>query len=743
MTRFALLLLLCWICVIGATPAFSASESSPKPEIAGVQVGLAGHYKAGLWTPVRVTLRGVDGIAQGQVTLTVPDADGVPSRVSSPLPSAEDGQSSETSVLLYARFGRVKGQLAVEVSLGDEVLDRRVFNHSDGPGFRPAVSSERDLIVTVGPSSTGLEEALGTARYGQEKAVVARLDSLCDLPSQWHGYEGVHTLVISTSDPQCLSGLTADSDRIAALDEWVQMGGKLILFVGSRGEEVLCRRPEAALSRFAPGRLEKMVPLLQSRFIALETYSNCSVSIPPPKGKTQIPYLVEVQGRIEARDGVLPLVVRTTRGFGQVMFVAADLDLHPFADWPDRKLLLAALLGLPATPVDEDDQGTAVMHYGFNNMAGQLRSALDQFAGISVLPFGLAVALIFLYILAIGPGDYFFLRKVARRMQLTWITFPLIVVAFSVTAYILAHRSKGDRILVNQIDLVDVDAASGRLRGTAWANVFTPRTDRYDFAFQPQLPGGESSAEAKTITAWLGLTGGALGGMDPRTVEPEIWRGHYAFSERLDSLSEVPMQVWSTKSLTARWTAPIDPLVEARLVNEDAVPVGTVSNSLDVPLTECLLAYRHHAYELGTIGPGQSVGVGPTLRRRELKSLLTGQQIVLDDKDDFRQEITPYDQASLDPLYVLRAMIFFAKAGGRLYTGLSNQYQGFVDLSDLLKTDRAILVARIPQDDTAAGQYRGADLTCDGKPIPDAQVNRTTLYRFVFPVQTAEARRAE
>ncbi len=68
------------------------------------------------------------------------------------------------------------------------------------------------------------------------------------------------------------------------------------------------------------------------------------------------------------------------------------------------------------------------MHYGYSDLAGQMRSALDRFTGVRQAPFWLVAGLIVAYILLIGPGDYFFLRKVVRRMEWTWLTFPSIVV---------------------------------------------------------------------------------------------------------------------------------------------------------------------------------------------------------------------------------------------------------------------------------------------------------------------------
>ena len=742
MIRGAVVFLLTGLLSLGPT---AAGQQAGGPEIVGVRVGLAGRYKAGCWTPVEVTLRGAGKLNQGRLILTVPDGDGIPSRVSTPLPCpAADCETDETAVVLYARFGRIKSELAVELRTEDRLLDRKDLKPGDNPRYLPAILSDQELVVTVGRASLGVEDAVILLRQNPDKrTVVVRLDDLDGLPTQWFGYEGVDTVVLSTSDPEIYADSEPVRSRIAALDEWVRLGGRLVVCAGEEAEAMFRRKPEAPLARFAPGRLEKMVSLRLTN--AWELYCGSSVRVPVSRGGIRVPYLVDVEGKIEAADGPLPLVIRAARGFGQVVVVAADLDRPPLAEWEDRQLLMGKLLGYPATPIDEDLEGTAVMHYGFTDLAGQLRSALDHFSNVWLVPFSLVVVLVVLYILAIGPGDYFFLRKVVRRMQLTWVTFPLIVVAFSMTAYLLAHRFKGDQIRVNQVDLVDVDctaeegARSSRVRGTAWANVFSPRMGRYDLAFQPRLPEGRPVGETTALCAWLGLPGDALGGMNPTAAEPVIWKEPYDFATELDALRGVPIQVWSTKSLTARWTARIDAGVEARLIEEDSLPRGTITNTLAFPLSQCLLAYGSRVYELGTIEPGRSITVAARLMKpRELKSLLTGRQIIFDkEKEDYRPQATPYDRASLDAEYILRTMMFFEDAGGRRYTGLSNRYQGFVDLSHLLKTNRAVLVARAELHASNA-PHHGATLLLNGQPIPQAQLRHTTIYRFVFPVESGE-----
>ena len=449
-----------------------------------------------------------------------------------------------------------------------------------------------------------------------------------------------------------------------------------------------------------------------------------------------MPRLVDIRGVVEATEGNVPVIVRSTYGLGQVVFVAADLERPPFKSWVGRGRLLNRLLDRPSTATDEASQGGAVMHSGYVDLSGKLRSELDHYTGVKMVPFWVVGGLILLYILLIGPGDYFFLRKVVGRMQWTWITFPAIVVAVSVGAYALAYWLKGDQLRINQVDLVDVDVAEGRARGTTWLNFFSPRTDSYDLSFRAMLPDGNAAEDAETLTSWFGFPGSGLGGMGSRTSNPQVWNRQYSFSPGLDAMHGVPVQVWSTKSVTTRWRAPCDVYPEVDLVREDELPRGTVTNTLDVPLTRCILAYGRWGYNLGTLRPGQSAQIEPMSRERiELKTLLSGR---LGGVELPVEQFGPYpnmpsevsDRSIAD---TLQRMMFFEALGGAGQQGLSHRYQRFVDFSDLLRTDRAILVATVRGDSAEERRY-GAVLLRDGQPMAKPDDRHLLVYRFVYPV---------
>ena len=106
-------------------------------------------------------------------------------------------------------------------------------------------------------------------------------------------------------------------------------------------------------------------------------------------------------------------------------------------------------------------------------------------------------------------------------------------------------------------------------------------------------------------------------------------------------------------------------------------------------------------------------------------------------QDKYFQDTTPYDRSSVDIPKILRTMMFFEAAGGTTYTTLLNGYQHFVDMSSMLKTDRAILVAVGEPMQGASGRL-GTELLRDGQPLADTNDPRVTVLRIVLPLKKIE-----
>lgn len=739
--------------------AVAAASASDEPEFVGIHVGLGDRYKAGLWTPVELTLRGGNAPLSGAVSVTVPDGDGVPSQVITP-PSEPVRLASGQMVVVrtFARFGRVRSQLRAELLVDGKSVAQKTFATSDRASedtFLEAIDG-RPLWIAVGNSNVGLDEAAkisGSASANDPNAAKsrpasARVSAVEQLPTQWCGYEGVDALVIATSDGM-FDRLAPNDARLNALDDWVRMGGRLVLFVGARARTILA--DGAPLARFAPGPLETIVTRDQTS--AWEQF--CRSSSPMPLAKAgQQPSIVcpklAVHEGVELREEDLPLVVRTARGFGQIIFVAADIDQPPFSDWSDRGLLLAKLIDASPAGSNEGPEEQYQGAFGYTDLSGQLRSSLDSFTGVSAIPFALVASIIVAYILLIGPGDYFLLKNVVRRMTWTWLTFPLLVLVVGAAAFALSHYLKGSQLRVSQADLIDVDVAGREIRGTTWANIFCPRAESLDLSLRPQTIPTKTAAGTATrrasvdrssgYFAWMGLPGGGLGGMNSSGMDAGSgWQPYRLWPETeqkppaASSMEGVPIHVGSTKSFTGRWRAAAETVPSADLTEDQQDVIGKITNPYAFPLGNCIVAHGRWVYKLDTIAPGETKSIDTSTDRNELHSYLTGRHMIKQDTLTSRQETTPFDLNSADPAYILRTMMFYQRAGGSAYAHLANDYQSFVDLSNLLNAGRAILIAEPLRDEKAANH--GAVLLRGDAPLAQPGDQHTVIYRFVLPVK--------
>lgn len=738
-----------------APPAQATAEKSDRPKFVAISVGVENRYKAGHWTPVEFTVLGGTEPVTVLLSVTVADGDGYPSEVTSTQPTLIL-PGRETRLSIDVKPGRVDGSFSAvlgNVENGTAVARQNFDTRYEADAMHPmmALSSNEQLLAMMGPG-IGAETALRLQGLteGSRSSFIASFSSTSELPTRWIGYDGIDLFMLSTSDASHYRSLATDSAQVDALDQWVRLGGNLLLCVGSQAPEILAAG--APLARFAPGSFVEMVPL--ANLAPLEEYAeDTNAPIIPPNARNdarriQVPRLENVTGDIEARAGSdLPLVVRRAYGLGHVTFVAVDLDRAPFSDWKARDKFVSRLLGYPTRPpVASDDTTTTAYAGSYEDASAVLRGKLDEFEGVRIAPFWLVAMLVFGYIVLIGPVDYFLVRHVFKRMELTWITFPAIVLAVSVGAYALAFWMKGDQLLVNQVDVLDVDAESGLMRGTSWWNVFSPNSSSYDVKIAPVMPDGETTDEAEELVSWLGAIGSTLGGAYRSAGDPPLWARPYSFAPQLDAMKGVPIQVWSTKSFTSQWNLTNEVgrnAVESslRYENNDSL-AGEIRSRLKVPLTECMIAHDIWAYPIGTLAADEEGKPSPTI---DLASIAPGRMRLerwisianLRTPSAAKEPtatVTTESDLQTAPELVLR-MLFFGAAGGSAKLSMQNHFQSRLDLSQNLRPGfrQAILVGRV--DEGSRTGRAVADMLLDEKVIQGPLDKHWVLYRFILPVE--------
>jgi hypothetical protein len=699
-----------------------------EPAIVALSIGLDGQYRTGYWTAVRIELQGGERDFRGKLGITLRDGDAVPVQhewgVSDPITIPAN---RTVTLERYVKCGRAVQRIPV-VLQGEGAEPLTITATFDVPAPLP---SHRGIVLGVGPS-LGVQDVARRRLRASEQPPAFASPAVTELPESSLGYDGVDMVVVATSDAE---GLSRISDRqLKALRRWVMLGGRMILCVGARGEEVF--GDQGRWRDLAPGKFERVVAVRNTS--PLETYTGAIQGLAASRSADGIPMtlLTDVRGKVElfdlAPEGQRPMVVRAAQGFGQLVFVAFDLDQPPFTGWEGQPRFIQRLVRESAHRADGQEGAPAPSaQFGYHDMSGQLRSALEQFPGVTLVAFSWVAGLVLLYIVLIGPVDYFLLRDVLRRMHWTWLSFPLLVIAFAMLAVVLNQRFRGGGIKVNQVDLVDVDEASGTVRGTVWSTYYSPAADVFDIELSRSGSADVPVTEGGQVITWHGLPGAALGGLDAHTSAIASASAGYqvAFpSLETSTMAGVPVAVASTRSLIGRWWGDWMPPHRAALtVDTDGLLRGEIVNPLPYELTECMVYYENWVYRLdsrrGVLAAGARTRIDVE-RALNLQWRLSGRRVV-----NTHDVGTPWDEKTLDIPKILEMMMFHGAVGGEIYTHLSNQYQGYVDLSQHLRTGRAILLGR--------ARTPATQLKFDGDSVAGSDDQRQTYYRVIFPVEPA------
>ncbi len=573
----------------GVSSTAQAQASRRGPEVENMRVGFdasisslkaSNTFKIGTWTPVWVQLRGGSERFSGFMDVIVGDDDGTPTTFRMPVEVAANQSQRFTA---YARPGSREPEFTIRLL---DQNGRRVGGASQAtvmPRASRVDHAGRDDDLDHGPTPRRGNDR-GAARLSERQAGnipqrAARNSSrrgsmprLGFMPARWYGYDAARAIVVDTGDRETMASL--DALRGQGLVDWVARGGHLVVAVGANWQAVR----DSVLGPILPGLPsgQERVPSLE----ALDIFAGSNKPITPP-GTPAV--MVTKLEEIEQRGGMvlssvtsnLPLVVRGPHGFGRVTLIAIDVDQNPFAVWPDRSLFWLRALDLRRPRVDQLGAGTQFggggqfYQSGVSDLSSQLRVALEQFRGVKLIPFGWVAFFIFLYILLIGPGDYFFLKKVLKRMELTWITFPTIVVTVSLVAYYAAYMLKGNDLLVNKVDVVDIDQAAGLARGNTWISLFSPQNRDYTIrtiptsldhdpprqatprtpATHPRVPAG-----TEVVTTWFSVAENQFGAMGSSSRRFSFVGSGYAYQPTggVELLENVRIPIWSTKCITSR-----------------------------------------------------------------------------------------------------------------------------------------------------------------------------------------------
>jgi hypothetical protein len=721
---------------LGSTAPVRAGDGSD-PSIESADVGFPGvsltrgrpepaPFKVATWTPVRVEVVGGSQAWHGRVAIAAPDSDGTPTVSSVPVHLQPGERATATG---YVRFGTLQAE-----------LDVRLVDESGTLVSTPLVQSMRrplawsTLLLLAAGTASGLEELPNLSKFqeasdGSPGLVIAPWHAL---PDRALGLDAVEALVLVCDDSAVLERLAGAEG--AVMRDWVAHGGHLVVSLSPANWQ----RAGEVLGDLLPARPNGTLTL--SDLSAVEGFAEkVSKQIQQPMAVVR---LEPAGARVLtlAASSATPLVVRGGYGLGRVTLTGVDVSAEPFVSWSDRRAYWDRLLDIRGRSSDADAVVAAtrgaLIQAANPDLAARLLQALETFPGIGLIPFGWVAALIFAYLLLIGPIDYLFLKRVLRRMELTWFTFPFLVLSTTTLAFALAHSLKGSSLRVNKIDLLDVDQGQGVYRGATWMTVFSPGNHDYTLSL---IAGGpdlrrspESEAQSASALSWFAPPEAGLSGLGRVALGNR--KSVYPTNGRLDQLSGERIPIWSTKSFSGRWSGEAGPitLLETALRTEPGDRAGgSIRNRTGRTLSRAQLFYGKNVYDLGTIRPDQIARVASSRSEAIPRALGRFVQEALQP----RKSATPRrgSEASPPAAGLLRAALFHDAMGSRADIYPSFPLRGLDLSSQVVELRRPVLVAEIEDDAGAA-----CDVTLEGAPGTPI-VRRITVVRIVLDMDSIPA----
>ncbi|RRR69965.1 MAG: hypothetical protein EI684_14240, partial [Candidatus Viridilinea halotolerans] len=556
-----LLVLLFVVYATLALPSLQAAPPDPSADmLLHARPGYEGAFRVGAWLPILVDVENLG--SDRQIEIRVGAREGAQYVVALDLPY----QSRKTATI-YAYMNANARRLVVRLfAEGQEVTNETLELVAAGPRAR--------IIGLVSGPGAALR---APARLPDGTSLLSVQLAPADLPDHALGYSGLDALVLEDVVTTELS-----AKQLMALNGWVLRGGHLLL---SGGHEL--PRMLAGL----PSTLQPVAVPAVGRWPALELLD--ATARPDDVPLAHLEPLADGAGRSAY---ALPLAGLTfsdplaiEQRFGQGSVTALSLPLgHPaLAGWEGVPMLWANLLH-PAAELPPGFAPDSMSSASF--IENNLSATLTTLPALEFPPMGMLIGLVTTYILLVGPGTYFVLRRFDRQ-HLGWIVVPALTLLFASISYAWGYSQRGGDVLINQVILIE-PSDSGLARVRSFVGLFSP----VQYAYQVQLhdqadPQSMPVVRPASVHGPWELSGINAGGF-------YLQDGSTTAQARDFNVAQ-----WAMRALASDTTLELGPIV-ARVQRQGTQFVGTIHNGTDITLRDVAFIQGEQIARLGDVAPG-------------------------------------------------------------------------------------------------------------------------------------------
>lgn len=440
----SVVLLLCLMLV----RVLPTQAQQPSPVTLVVEAGFEGNYRVDQWFPVRVTVANNGPDLRGWLEWRFPDQPTGRFRQEIDLPQ---GSRKQVTLAVVANDYYRTGQVVL-VNNGAEVAKQDV----------PLEGLDADqLLAIVVSSDAGLLNSLSSVQpTGFRSASVSHI-ALAALPEQPQTLQAATLLFLHDRDTTTLS-----EGQRRALQLWVELGGTLVVSGGSSGLSTASGITELLPVETGDGFTQASLASLAS------SGSQADSQLPGDVTVNQVTARAGSEA-IAATANQPALIYQWSRGNGTVTF--STFDLAALRGWSGEAALWERVL----QPTPRASLGSVSRAQQFTVLSDVLR-----LQSLTLLPIPVLLGLLALYILAIGPLNYFLLRRL-NRMNWAWLTIPLVVVGFVGGIYLTGRLLRGNETRLSQVTIVQASEGSDQALFTGYHGLFSPNRERYTLGLAP------------------------------------------------------------------------------------------------------------------------------------------------------------------------------------------------------------------------------------------------------------------
>jgi hypothetical protein len=441
-------------------------------------------------------------------------------------------------------------------------------------------------VFLVAGRSLGLQETLslavkdddGNSYWPFESYDVAGVDVKM-LPNRAIGYDGISVLVLAS--PR----LDFRPDQLDALVEFVETGGRLLLFVNRQWPEVAHSR----LAELLPVTLEP--PRKVEDFTPLERFAGRNSSA--INGEIAVPGMAAKPGAVVLiADGNVPIAVQGAFGMGTVTVVGLDPDSQAMRGWRSFPTLVLNLLAVsPKVPskARATDFTTGPKTEAYIRPRGGFGSGV----------FGWAIILMMIGYIVVGGPVLFLVLRSLKRLDLSWPVYLGLSLVVAAGCFLVVSLVRNRATVTRTLTIVDFPADRHPAVGRSIYSMRFPTSSLYELTIA-----GQRGYIALKPSNDLSL--GTLFSSD----RP------FRYGPTLLSLEDLPVKSNQYRFFQSQWRSPTPPPV----VSNVQVTFGTGTR---------LACYRG-SIRNGPVAISEAVLVGPKLVCKLSQRLGPGETVALD-----------------------------------------------------------------------------------------------------------------